>query len=141
MFSMPRKVMSPSLKHSVHKRGFTSLTSESTAATCVACSSPSLLLPIKISFNADPSSKWSVAALRLRGVFCFGKQVNRAYGHGFIDGFAHVVDGEGGDGDGGKRFHFDASLSGDFGRSGDDDAIAGCGDFEIQFAMGNGKRV
>src|SRR5688500_3283289 len=27
-------------------------------ATCVACSSPSLLLPIKISFNTDPLSKW-----------------------------------------------------------------------------------
>ena len=53
MFSIPMKVMSPSLKHSVHNRGFTSGASERTATTCVACSSPSLLLPIKISFNAD----------------------------------------------------------------------------------------
>ena len=47
-----QKVMSPSLKHSVHKRGLTSGTSERTSATCVACSSPSLLLPTKTSFNA-----------------------------------------------------------------------------------------
>ncbi len=32
--------------------------------------------------------------------------------HGFIDGFAHVVDGEGGDGNGGEGFHFDASFRG-----------------------------
>src|SRR5688572_2234803 len=38
-----KKVNTPSLKHSVHSRGFTPLTSDRTPATCVACSSASLL--------------------------------------------------------------------------------------------------
>lgn len=32
--------------------------------------------------------------------------------HGFVDGFAHVVDGEGGDGGGGECFHFDTGFGG-----------------------------
>src|SRR5438132_9112009 len=43
--------------------------------------------------------------------FCFGEEPDAGNRHGFVDGFAHVVDGRGGDSDCGELFHFDAGGS------------------------------
>lgn len=60
-------------------------------------------------------------------------------GDGFIEGFGHVVDGEGGDGGGGKGFHFDSGGAGGAGGSGDFDAVAA--GFEVDIDVGEGEGV
>lgn len=57
--------------------------------------------------------------------------------HLLIDRFAHVVNGQGSDGNGGQRFHFDAGLSGDFRGCCNDDAIAF--NSELHFTMSEGQ--
>src|SRR5437870_3207847 len=74
-------------------------------------------------------------------MFGFGKEFDFGNAHSLIHGFAHVVNGEGGDADGGESFHFDAGLGGDFGGGSHDDTIAGFGDVEIDFAMGQRQRM
>lgn len=53
--------------------------------------------------------------------------------HGAVDGFAHVVDGERGDGGGGEGFHFDAGFGGD-GCGGCD--VDGCFGFDGEIEVG-----
>ena len=64
-----------------------------------------------------------------------------ADGHLFVHGFAHIVNGERGNGNGGERFHLDAGSRGDFGGSSDDDAIAFGWNGEFHYAMSDGQRV
>jgi len=63
--------------------------------------------------------------------------VNVLDAHLFVYRFAHIVNGQCGDGNGGERFHFDASLGGDPGRRGNDDAVWLNG--KLNFAMGEGQ--
>lgn len=55
--------------------------------------------------------------------------------HRFVDGFAHIVNGQRCDRYRGQSLHFDAGLSGDFCRCSNDYAILF--NFELHFAMGD----
>ena len=61
-------------------------------------------------------------------------------GHNTIDGLAHVVDGEGGDADGGERLHFDAGAALDADGGVDAEQIVG-GEGEIQAGGVDGQGV
>ena len=59
--------------------------------------------------------------------------------HAFVDGFAHIVDGQQGNADGMKCFHFDSGLAGYLdGRFGLNGAFAGQ-HREVNTAFGNGQ--
>ena len=63
-------------------------------------------------------------------------------GHGLVDGLAHVVDGEGGDADGGQGLHLDAGLGVDGGGGVDADlAVVGRGGGEGGDVEVDGDRV
>src|SRR5262245_51450882 len=57
--------------------------------------------------------------------FGFGNQPHAGNGHGPVHGFAHVIDCQSREADGGERFHFNPGLRGDFRRRGNDNAVAG----------------
>lgn len=59
------------------------------------------------------------------GGFDLASQMDRIDGHGFVDGFAHVVESEGGHCDCGKGLHFHSGRGDDSACSGDDDPVSG----------------
>ena len=75
-FAICSFIYSPSLQHPVHNSGLTSLAYERTATTCSACSSHSLQLPTKTSFNLDPQ-QWCLAQLQLKQAVSFYEEPAR----------------------------------------------------------------
>src|SRR3954471_19305753 len=61
-------------------------------------------------------------------------------GHNTIDGLAHVVDGEGGDADGGQGLHLDAGAAEDADGGLDAQQVRG-GEGELDGGGGDGQRV
>src|SRR3954470_7012202 len=61
-------------------------------------------------------------------------------GHNTVDGLAHVVDGEGGDADGGEGLHLDAGAAEDA-HGGLDAQEVGLGEGEIEGGAGDGEGV
>ncbi len=54
----------------------------------------------------------------------FVNQADIADAHAFVGGLHHVIDGEGGDRDGGQRFHLDPGLAHQLAGGGDIDRVA-----------------
>ena len=61
--------------------------------------------------------------------------------HTFVDGFAHVVDGQQGNADGMQGFHLNPGLAGYFDRSCCLDCTFGCQQLKFYAALGNRQRV
>src|SRR5438270_13476316 len=61
-------------------------------------------------------------------------------GHNTIDGLAHVIDGEGGDADGGEGLHLDAGAAEDADGGLDGQEVVG-GKGEVNLGDGDGERV
>ncbi len=87
------------------------------------------MLPLYFGFHPFPDARLAAGLFEKIEILDFDA---------FIEGFGHVVDGEGGDAGGREGFHFDAGLAGGDGKGRDADAGGFDDEFNVDVREGEG---
>ncbi len=98
---------------------------------------------VNLPFKINHSQFCGFAAAVVAGFSaCFEEEFGFEDAHGFGDGFAHVVEGEGGAAGSGEGFHLDAGAGGGDAGAGDGDGVFACGiGFDLYLAVFERDRV